>query len=139
MQTLRLEVTKFTIVGAGSFLLTFVIYAAALELTQMHYLLALAAAWTSGVLFTYACNVLWVFRAEGQRPSWWSFVRYALSSGVSVTINGLALAFIVERFGTGPFLTQLALVPFVVVFNFVASKYWALRVRAERQPVGQIR
>ena len=39
----------------------------------------------------------------------------------------LALGYIVEHTDFDPFYVQLALIPFIVVFNFSTAKYWSLR------------
>jgi len=39
----------------------------------------------------------------------------------------LALSFIVESGSYDPFYVQVALIPFIVIFNFSTAKFWSLR------------
>ena len=42
-------------------------------------------------------------------------------------LNMLALNFVVEWGNYDPFYVQMALIPFIVAFNFSTAKYWSLR------------
>lgn len=56
MQKLKIEVTKFTLVGAANFALTFVVFTVMLKVLEVHYLVSLIAAWIVGIFFSYALN-----------------------------------------------------------------------------------
>lgn len=127
MHKFKIEVTKFTVVGAANFVLTFMVFTTMLKLLDVNYLLSLTAAWVVGVLFSYVLNFSWVFKPEQKFHFKARFVKFFLSSLVSIILNALALSFIVESGSYDPFYVQVALIPFIVIFNFSTAKFWSLR------------
>ena len=127
MQKLKIEVTKFTLVGAANFALTFVVFTVMLKVLEVNYLVSLIAAWVVGMLFSYALNFAWVFRPEQKIQFRDRFIRFSLASSLSIALNMLGLSYIVERTDFDPFYVQMALLPFIVGFNFSTAKYWSLR------------
>lgn len=127
MHRLKIEVTKFTLVGAANFMLTFVVFTMMLKAMSVNYLLSLSVAWIAGLFFSYVLNFSWVFKPEEKIQFKARFLKYLLASVISIMLNMLILAFIVERTDADPYYVQLALIPLIVVFNFSTAKYWALR------------
>ena len=64
MHKIKVEATKFTLVGAANFVLTFVVFTLLLKAFSLHYLLSLFVAWVVGMSFSYTLNFLWVFKPE---------------------------------------------------------------------------
>jgi putative flippase GtrA len=124
---MKIEFTRFTIVGFINFMLTFLIFFTLLKIFNVNYLISLALVWIIGILFTYFLNFLWVFKPEQRLQFKERFVKYFLSYLLSFALNIFALNYIVERTGFDPFYAQAVLVPFIVIFNFSTSKYWSLR------------
>ena len=129
MHNFKIEVTKFTIVGAANFALTFIVFTAMLKALGANYLLSLVAAWVVGMLFSYVMNFAWVFKPEQKIQFRARFFRFFLASVLSIALNMLILSYIVEHTVYDPFYVQMALIPFIVVFNFVTAKFWSLRPR----------
>jgi putative flippase GtrA len=127
MHKLKIEVTKFTLVGAANFLLTFIVFTTMLKVMSLNYLFSLVAAWVVGLCFSYALNFSWVFKPEQKIQFKDRFPRYFLASAVSIALNMLLLSYIVEHTGFDPFYVQMALIPLIVIFNFFTAKYWSLR------------
>ena len=127
MHKFKIEATKFTLVGAANFALTFIIFTAMLKLLGVNYLLSLVAAWVAGMLFSYVLNFAWVFKPEQKIQFSARFLRFFLASVLSIALNILALSYIVEHTDFDPFYVQIALIPFIVIFNFSTAKYWSLR------------
>ena len=126
MYKLTTEVTKFTLVGAANFALTFIVFTVMLKLLVVNYLLSLVAAWIVGIIFSYVLNFVWVFKPEQKIQFNARFIRFSLASVLSLSLNMLALNYIVERADFDPFYVQIVLIPFIVVFNFYTAKYWSL-------------
>ncbi len=126
MSRLSVEITKFTAVGALNAGLTFVVFFSLLKLGEIHYLAALASAWVVGVAFSYVANYLWVFLPDERLRFNERFIKYFLASLLSFFLNVLLLNLVVERLGWDPFFVQTALVPCIVVFNFLTAKLWSL-------------
>lgn len=127
MHEFKIEATKFTIVGAVNFALTFIVFTVMLKVLGVNYLLSLVAAWVVGMLFSYALNFTWVFKPEQTIQFKARFFRFFLASVLSIVLNMLALSYIVERTDFDPFYIQMALIPIIVVFNFATAKFWSLR------------
>jgi putative flippase GtrA len=124
---LKIEVTKFTLVGAANFILTFVVFTALLKVLQVNYLLSLVAAWAVGVIFSYIWNFVWVFKPEQNIQFNARLLRFFLASVLSMASNALVLSYIVEHTDFDPFYIQIALIPFIVILNFSTAKFWSLR------------
>jgi putative flippase GtrA len=127
MHKIKVEATKFTIVGAANFVLTFFVFTLLLKAFSLHYLLSLFVAWIVGMSFSYTLNFLWVFRPEEIIQFKARFLKFSLASALSIGLNLLALRVLVERTAWDPFYVQLGLIPFIVAFNFSTAKYWSLR------------
>ena len=127
MSKLKLEITKFTIVGAINFVLTFVMFFTLVKIIEVNYLVSLVVASAVGVVFTYIFNFVWVFKPEQKLLFRERFIKYFLASLLSIALNVLILKYIVERTGFDPFYVQIALIPLIVIFNFSSAKYWSLR------------
>jgi putative flippase GtrA len=127
MHKLKIEAAKFTLVGAANFVLTFIVFTAMLKMLGINYLVSLAAAWISGLLFSYAMNFAYVFKPEQKIQFKQRFFKFFLASALSIVLNMLTLSYIVERTNFDPFYVQMALIPFIVVFNFATAKYWSLK------------
>ncbi|MDO8448282.1 MAG: GtrA family protein [Rhodoferax sp.] len=127
MHKLKIQATKFTLVGAANFVLTFIVFTATLKVFEVNYLLSLAAAWMVGMLFSYVLNFVWVFKPEQKIQFNARFIRFFFASVLSIGVNMVFLRYIVEHTSFDPFYVQFALIPFIVVFNFLTVKYWSLR------------
>ncbi len=127
MRKLTTEALKFIVVGAANFLLTLVVFAVALKVLAIDYLLSLVAAWIVGIGFSYVLNFTWVFRPEKKLQFRSRLVKYLAASTLSISVNLLALRLIVEAGNFDPFVVQLALIPLIVAFNFATAKLWSLK------------
>ncbi len=127
MHNFKFEATKFTIVGALNFMLTFLVFTTMLKVFDINYLVSLVTAWVVGMFFSYVLNFSWVFKPEQKIQFKSRFVRFFLASVLSIILNMLALSYIVEHTGFDPFYVQMALIPFIVIFNFATAKFWSLR------------
>lgn len=131
MRKLTIEVIKFTVVGAVNFLLTLVVFAVALKVLALDYLLSLLAAWVVGIGSSYVLNFTWVFKPEEKLQFRSRLVKYLAASALSISVNLLALRLIVEGSGFDPFVVQMALIPFIVAINFATAKLWSLKAEAK--------
>lgn len=127
MQKLKNEATKFTIVGAINFALTFITFTTMLKALDANYLISLLVAWIVGIFFSYILNFSWVFKTELKIQFKSIFFKFLLASVLSIGLNILILRYIVESADFDPFYVQLALIPLIVVFNFSTAKFWSLR------------
>lgn len=132
MSKLKIEITKFTMVGLVNTAITFVIFYFLLREINLNYNVALTITWIYAVFFTYLLNYLWVFKPEQKLQFKERFVKYLLSYLLSFSLNIFSLNYIVEHFGIDPLYAQTILVPFIVAFNFISSKFWSLSTKVVR-------
>lgn len=127
MYKFNTEATKFVIVGAATFVLTLVVFIFMLRIMKINYLLSLVATWVIGVLFSYVLNFSWVFKPEQKLAFRGRLFKYIAAGLLSISLNLLALYYVVEHTGFDPFYVQMVLLPIFVVFNFSTAKLWSLR------------
>lgn len=123
---IKVEATKFMVVGATYFVLTFCVFTVMLKIFELNYVLSLISSWIVGMIYSYILNYVWVFKPEDKFQFRDRFVRYFFASGVSIALNIVALSSIVESTGAAPFYVQTALIPFIVIFNYSTAKFWSL-------------
>jgi putative flippase GtrA len=126
MQRFKIEFTKFTIVGIINSALTFIIFFLLLKVASVNYLVSLSITWIIGIIFSYVLNYLWVFRPDEKLEFQKRFAKYLSAYLVSFFLNFILIMAIVENWNFEPFYVQTGLLPIVVAFNFLTSKYWSL-------------
>lgn len=127
MRTYQIEATKFALLGVANFGLTLIVFTTMMKLWGVNYLLSLLAAWVVGMFFSYVLNFVWVFKTEERIYFGARFTKFVLAGLISIIMNVLALSYIFQRTGFDPFYIQAALIPIVVVTNFLTAKFWSLR------------
>ncbi|MDC1311129.1 GtrA family protein [Burkholderiales bacterium] len=123
----KIESFKFAFIGVVNFALTLMIFTTMLKVFGVNYLLSLLAAWVVGMFFSYVLNFVWVFKPEKKIQFRARFFKFFLTSASSISMNMFVLNYIVERAKSDPFYVQMILIPFVVMFNFLAAKFWSLK------------
>ncbi len=131
VKLLKLEFSKFTLVGGVNFVFTFVLFYLSVRVWKINYLISLILVSLIGMVLTYSLNYLWVFKPRDKFDFKMRFFKYVFSGFLSIGLNVLALHFLVSKTGFDPFYVQIALIPFIVVFNFSTAKFWSLRQRSE--------
>jgi putative flippase GtrA len=124
---LTMEAAGFVAVGALNFVLTLAVFYSLLRILKVHYLVALSISWVIGMVFSYVLNFTWVFKPEQKFQFKARFGKFFIASLLSIALNMLALQLIVVRTRFDPFYVQFALIPLIVVFNFVTAKFWSLK------------
>lgn len=117
MKKIKIELSKFTLVGAANFMLTFIIFTSMVKVFQINYAISLIAASITGVLFTYILNYRFVFKPEKKIKFKSQFIKYFFASGLSISLNIIALSYIVNHTNFDPFYIQMGLIPFIVIFG----------------------
>ncbi len=125
---IRIEMLKYLVLGGVNFLLTMAVFTGLLRLLGVNYLLSLIGAWLIGMLFMYVTSFVWVFKDNGGLRFDARFVKFASVGVLSIVFNTAILAMIVEGWSTDPFWTQMALLLVIVPFNFLATKFFSLRL-----------
>lgn len=127
MHKLRIEFSRFTVVGALNFIFTFVLFYMLVKVINFNYLISLTVVSLLGMIITYSLNYVWVFKSEQKLVYKGRLLKYILAGFFSILLNLIALDYIVGRTAFDPFYVQMALIPFIVVFNFSSAKFWSLK------------
>ena len=131
MHTLKVEISKFTLVGAINFVFTFILFYLLVRMIQINYLISLIVVSLLGMILTYTLNYLWVFKTSQKLSFNRCLIKYILAGFLSISMNALVLDCVVSQTNFDPFYVQLALIPFIVIINFATAKYWSLRANGE--------
>jgi putative flippase GtrA len=127
MHKLKIEFSKFTVVGAVNFVFTLILFYVLVKIIQLNYLISLVVVSLLGMVITYSLNHVWVFKPEKNLKLRGRLFKYVVAGMLSIAFNLIALKFIVEHTNFDPFYVQMALIPFIVIFNFSTAKFWSLR------------
>lgn len=127
MQRLKIEFSRFAVVGAANFVVTFVLFYLLVQIVAINYLIALIGVSLIGMIFTYSFNYMWTFKTEDKLVFRERLLKYVISGVSSISLNAAALGYIVESTNFSPFYTQLALIPVIVIFNFSTARFWSLK------------
>lgn len=127
MHKLKVELSKFTVVGALNFLFTFVLFYLFVKVIEVNYLVSLVTVSLLGMVITYSANYVWVFKTESKLLYSGRLIKYVLAGMASISLNVVVLKYIVDRTGYDPFYVQAALIPMIVIFNFSTAKFWSLK------------
>lgn len=131
MRQFGLQFSRFTLVGAVNFVFTFVLFYLSVKVMGVNHLFALVGVSLLGMLLTYCLNHIWVFQLDEKLAFRSRLPKYLSAGFLSIALNVLALHWLVESTDGDPFLLQLGLIPFIVVFNFSTAKFWSLRERTK--------
>ncbi len=131
MRSLTTEIKRFLAVGVVNALLTFVIFTTLLKIQNIGYLISLFVSWFVGMIFSYCLNFKWVFGQPDRLAFGTRFIKFATSGLISISMNMISLRLLVEATDFDPFWVQTALIPPVVVFNFLTAKLWSF-IRRDR-------
>jgi len=118
---------KYSFVGIANLFFTLILYIVFLYQLEFRYEIAFTLSWLAGVLFTYLINFIWVFKPEEKITFRKRLPKYFLIYLASYLFNMLLLALFVEYFFIDPLVSQIFILPVVVIINFTGIKYWALR------------
>jgi len=118
---------KYSFVGIGNLIFTLVLYILFLNVFHLRYEFAFTLSWLLGVLFTYLINFIWVFKPEEKITFKKRLPKYFFVYLLSYLLNMLLLKLLVDNFSFQPLISQLFIIPLIVLINFTGIKYWALK------------
>jgi len=124
---LRIEFSKFLVVGGMNFVFTLILFYIMVKVIEINYVVSLIVVSLLGMIITYSFNYAWVFKTEKKLVFRGRLVNYTLAGLLSISLNALALDYIVKGTGFDPFYVQTALIPLIVFFNFSTAKFWTLK------------
>lgn len=119
------EAIKYIVAGFATTAINFIAYFSISKISDCSPTLANAVAWVVSVLFAYAVNSRLVFRFKGngvltELKSFFGFAAARIFSAVAETA---CIFFFVEKRGFNDYAVKLAATVFVILFNYVISKF----------------
>ena len=92
--------------------------------------IASAVTWVIAVLFAFWINRGMVFHAQGQGKVLTGLVQFAGSRLVSFLVFEQGLMLLLKAVGVSNILNRVVVLVFVMVFNYVVSKFWIFKKAA---------
>ncbi|MBQ3000130.1 MAG: GtrA family protein [Oscillospiraceae bacterium] len=84
-------------------------------------------AWVAAVAFAYVTNKLYVFESKSWRGVWGEILRFVGSRVASGAVETVSLLLTVDILGWNGNIMKLLLAVFVIVFNYVLSKFFVFK------------
>lgn len=125
----NIQFLKYLLVGGLNFIFGLVAFYFFLNILSFNYLFALSMTWILGVLLTYFINFIWVFKPVDRIQFKGHFIKYFAAQLISIVLNLFILHYFVEQTNYDPFYVQMAIIPFILIFNFSTTKFWSLQVK----------
>lgn len=122
------QLIKFGMVGASGFLINAAVFAFALHVLGVHYLLANVLAFCVAVGNNFFWNRTWTFRHDrADRHVAFQAVRFLSVACIALALSSAILWVLVELGGLNEQVAQLIAVALVTPFSFLANKLWSFR------------
>jgi putative flippase GtrA len=118
---------KFCIIGLESTVLTYLIFIILFYYLSVNYLLSAGTGFVAGVFLGFAFNKIYTFRSR--RKSAVAAPQYFIVYLISLMFNMLSLRFLVENLSIYPLLSNILILPFVVLINFFGTKLFVFKNR----------
>jgi putative flippase GtrA len=120
------QLGRFCIVGASGYIVNLAVYAATLHAFDVPYRAAATCSFLLAVMWNYAWNRTWTFRARS-RPLGVQGLRFFVVSAAVYAANLGVLTLLVEWGGLSKTLAQAIAIVLVTPLNFLGNKIWSFR------------
>lgn len=117
-----MEVLLYLIFGGLTTLVNIVTYYVVANLIGMDYKIATTIAWLVAVLFAFVTNKAYVFKSE--QSAWKELVPFVGARLLSYFLDIGTMIVLVDLMQVDDLLSKIAANVLVVLFNYVASKYF---------------
>lgn len=118
---------KYIIVGTFNFILTLGIYFVLIKVLKVNYLISFTITWLIGLIITYILNFLWVFKTAQKIEFKKKLFKYFVVYFLSYMVNIVLLKHLVNEYNFDPYFIQFAIIPLVIIINFLGFKFWSLK------------
>ena len=102
--------------------------------TPVQLSIASTVSWVIAVLFAFWINRGMVFRVEGAHGRLKELIQFASSRFVSFLVFEQGLMLLLEAMGIENLENRVIVLVFVMVFNYVVSKFWIFKKNGETKP-----
>jgi len=115
------QIFKFITVGFWSTMINYGIFYILLEFFSIHYLMASAIGFVSGVFAGYGFNRKWTFKVQKEKK-YTEIIKYYTVYIVSLILGLFFLTILVDVLGVDPRIANILAVGFTTCTNFIAIK-----------------
>jgi len=116
---------RYIAVGAGSFVLDYVVFLFCLRLLGIAYLLANATGFVCGFLASFYFHGRYTFDLEGGLGK--HFLRYCLLAQISLVLGSLVLFLLVQGLELAPEWGKILVALLTVCWNFLLYRFFVFR------------
>jgi len=117
------QLFKFAVVGATGYLVNLVVFAALVELLDLHHIPAAIGAFCVAVMNNFLWNRHWTFRATDGHAGFQA-ARFFAVSLVALGVNLVILSLLVDIAGVSELPSQALAVAVAMPVNFIGNKLW---------------
>ena len=114
------EQLTYLVVGVGTTLINYVIYAVLTGGIHLHYIASNVIGWVAAVAFSYFANGKWVYRST-ERRGWREAGEFVFSRLFSLGLETLLLFLLVDLLEMDKLLAKLGVTVIVVVVNYLTG------------------
>ena len=126
-----MQLLKFCAVGVSGYVVNLCVFAACVELLDLHHLIAATIAFAVAVLNNFWWNRHWTFRAGGGRARFQAARFFAVSVGAFVFAAAM-LELLVSVAGVAELPAQAISIIAATPLNFIGNKMWSFRIELSR-------
>ena len=125
------QLMKFCAVGASGDVVNLCVFAACVELLDLHHLLAATAAFVVAVTNNFWWNRHWTFRARGGHAGFQAARFFTISIGAFLFAAAI-LELLVSVVGVAELPAQAISIVAATPLNFIGNKMWSFRIELSR-------
>jgi dolichol-phosphate mannosyltransferase len=125
------QLMKFCAVGASGYVVNLCVFAACIELFDLHHLVAATFAFVVAVMNNFWWNRHWTFRARGGHAGFQAARFFAISIAAFVFAAAI-LEVLVSVAGMPDLPAQAISIVAATPLNFIGNKMWSFRIELSR-------
>jgi len=125
------QLLKFCAVGASGYVVNLCVFAACIELLDVHHLVAATAAFAVAVTNNFWWNRHWTFRARGGHAGFQA-ARFFTISIAAFLFAAAMLEVLVSVAGVAELPAQAISIVLATPLNFIGNKMWSFRIELSR-------
>ncbi|MFT5294380.1 MAG: putative flippase GtrA [Colwellia sp.] len=116
---------KFLGVGGIATIVQYIIFVILIELLKIDIVLASAIGYTISSIFNYLLNYYFTFTSKVKHHV--AMVKFALIVLIGLSLNSFIIHVLVDMLNMHYLLSQIITTGIVLIFNFVAHKFWTYK------------
>jgi putative flippase GtrA len=127
------QFVRFALVGSSGVFVNLAIYSSLIYLLNFYYLWAATFSFIIAMTSNFILNLRWTFKThdQGIRAIGGQYMKYAMVTLISYTINIVVLWILVDFWNWHKVLAQLIAIGITTLSNFLGSKLWAFNLNSK--------